>query len=185
MPWSRRCRSSAPWRRGRRPRGPHPGRRVGAADLTWGLDDAGPVDHRPGRRAGRLVHGGVGQRVRVAVALPGNPREAHRGEAADQFRGLRGERPQPGVLDLPAAAHLLHHELRVHPGLDLRGAEVGGGLQPGDQAPVLGHVVGGHPDRPGPLGEHLAGVRVADHRAVPGRAGVAPGPAVRLDQDHP
>ena len=37
--------------------------------------------------------------------------------------------------------------------------ELGGGAQAGDQAAVLGDVVGGHADGLGALGEHLAGRR--------------------------
>ena len=46
-------------------------------------------------------------------------------------------------------------------------------LQPGDQAAVLGDVVGGDADALGPLGDDLAGDRVHQHGAVRRVAGVA------------
>jgi len=120
----------------------------------------------------------------VPVSVPGDPGEPDGGESADQPGRLRGERTQAGVFDLPPAAHLLDHELGVHPGFHLGGAEFRGGLQAGDQAAVLCDVVGGGADRCGAFGEHFAGVRGADHRAVSGRTGVAPGSAVCFDDDH-
>ena len=85
------------------------------------------------------------------------------------------------MLHPPAAGHLLDHELRVHPDRDRGRVELGRGAQPGEQPVVLGHVVGGPPQRRGPLGQHLAGVGVPDHRAVAGRARVAARAAVGLD----
>ena len=88
------------------------------------------------------------------------------------------------MLDLPAARHLLDDELGVHPHLDLGGrVEVERRLQAGDQAAVLGDVVGRPADRRRPLGEHPAGVGVPHERAVAGRARVAPRSAVRLDDE--
>ncbi len=79
------------------------------------------------------------------------------------------------MFDLPAPAHLLDDELGVHPDLDVgvRG-EVGRGTQPGDQALVLGDVVGRPADRARPLGQDRTGVGVADERPVPRRARIAP-----------
>jgi hypothetical protein len=58
------------------------------------------------------------------------------------------------VLDLPAAGHLLHDEPGVHPHFH-RGVRVDlrGGAQAGDQARVLGDVVGGGTQSLGNLGE--------------------------------
>ncbi len=66
-----------------------------------------------------------------------------------------------------------------------RRVELAGGAQTGDQAAVLGDVVGGDADELGGLGEHLAGRRVDDDRAVAGGPRVAPGPAVGLDDELP
>ena len=164
--------------RGDRP-GLGPGRRVGGGDL------AGRLGGRRGLRrlAGGPVHGGVGERVGVLVAFARNPAEGHRVEPAHQRRRLGGQRAQTRVLDLPAAGHLLDDQFGVQPGLHHARPELGGGLQPGDQPLVLGDVVGGDPDRLGTLGQHRAGGGVADHRAVPGGSGVAPGAAVGLDDN--
>ena len=87
------------------------------------------------------------------------------------------------MLDLPAARHLLHHQLGVHQHLDLGGAELGGLLESRDQPAVLGDVVGGTPDRLLALGQHRAVVGRPHHRAVSRRSRVAARPAVGLD-DH-
>ena len=124
----------------------------------------------------------VGQPVGVLVLLPRHP-GVRRAERRQPVR-LRRERPHVGVLDLPAARHLLDDELGVHPDLDVgvRG-ELLGQPEPGDQAGVLRDVVGGHADRGAVLGDHLAGVGVLQHRAVRRRAGVAARAAVGLDDD--
>jgi hypothetical protein len=119
----------------------------------------------------------------VLVALARHPHEGDEVEAAHERGRLRGERAQARVFDLPAAGHLLHHELRVHPHLDLGRAELDRGAQTGEQSRVLGDVVGRDTQRVGPLGEHLAGVGFAHHRAVSGRPGVAPRSPVGLDDD--
>ena len=58
-------------------------------------------------------------------------------------------------------------------------------LQARDQAAVLGDVVGRPPHGRCALGEHAPAVGVAHQRAVPGRTGIAPRPAVRLDDQPP
>ena len=124
----------------------------------------------------------VGQPVGVLVLLARHPgvRRPERREPV----GLQRQRLHVGVLDLPAARHLLDDQLGVHPDLDLgvRG-ELGRQLQAADQAAVLRDVVGRHPDRRAVLGDHLAGVGVLEHRAVRRRARVAARAAVGLDHD--
>ena len=88
-----------------------------------------------------------------------------------------------GMLDLPAARHLLHHQFGIHQHIDLGGAQPGRLIQPGDQAAVLGDVVGGTPDRLLALGQHRGVVGRPHHRAVSRRPRVAAGPAIRFD-DH-
>ena len=126
------------------------------------------------------VHRLVGEPVGVLVLLPRDPGEADRREPRDQRRGLPSQRLHVGVLDLPAARHLLDDQLGVHPYLDLGGADLERSRQPGDQAAVLRDVVGRPPDAGSPLGEHVTRVRLEDDRAVAGRTGVAPRPAVCL-----
>src|SRR5690606_14562260 len=60
-------------------------------------------------------------------------------------------------------------------------AHVEGQAEAGDQAAVLGDVVGGDADGLGGLGEEPAVGRVAEHGAVAGGAGVAARAAVGLD----
>ena len=55
--------------------------------------------------------------------------------------------------------------------------------EPGDQPGVLGDVVGLLAQRRGALPEHPAAGSVTDERAVPGDPGVAPRPAVGLDDE--
>lgn len=129
------------------------------------------------------VHGLVGEAVGVLVLLARDPLVRDLADGKDGA-GLRGERTHVGVLDLPAAGHLLDDELGVHadpdPGLGVEGV---GGPQPGDEAPVLGDVVRGGADVFGGLGQSLAGGRVEDTGAVAGGARVAPGAAVGLDDE--
>ena len=130
------------------------------------------------------VHRAVGQRVGGAVLRPRHPGVADRPELPGDLLRLQGELAHVGVLDLPAARHLLDDELGVHPHLDLGGrVEVERRLQAGDQAAVLGDVVGRAADRRGPLGQQPPGLGVPHQRAVAGRARVAPRPAVRLDDE--
>jgi hypothetical protein len=79
------------------------------------------------------------------------------------------------VLDLPSARHLLDDQLGVHADLDVgTRCVLGRELETGDEAAVLGDVVGGGADRLAPRGDHLAGVRVAHEGSVGGGSRVAP-----------
>lgn len=176
----------------RRQRGP---RRLRAAG--GGFAGRGPVggadggDRQGGAGLGGLpllallarVHGLVGEPVGVLVLLARDPFVRDLADGEDGA-GLRGERAHVGVLDLPAAGHLLDDELGVHadpdPGLGVEGV---GGPKTGDEAPVLGDVVRGGADVLGGLGQGLAGGRVEDAGAVVGGARVAPGAAVGLDDE--
>ena len=144
---------------------------------------AGEAGVSDGSSCGRRVHRLVGQSVGVGVLGPRDPRVADLLEPRAERLRLLEQRPQVGMLDLPAAGHLLHHQLGVHPHLDLGGAQFGRLLQSGNQTAVLGDVVGGMPDRLLALGQHRAAVGRPHHRAVSRRARVATGPAVGLD-DH-
>ena len=158
----RRVRSSAT--RGRR-------RRARAGEEVAG-------DHR---LAG--VHRLVGEGVRRGVLGARDPRV---GDLAGRERraGLRGDRAQGVVLDLPPAAHLLDDEARVHadehPGVRV---DRGRRAQALEQARVLGHVVRGHAQVAGPLGEQLARGGVAHQGAVAAGTRVAPRAAVGLDDE--
>ncbi len=130
------------------------------------------------------IHRLVSKPVGMAVLQPRNPAEANPVEPAGELGGAAGQRSHRRVLDLPAPGHLLHYELGIHPYRDLNRAEIGGGLQSSDQAPVLGDVVRLDADGFLALSQHRAGIGVENHRAVAGRPGIAAGAAVRLD-DHP
>ena len=101
---------------------------------------------RGGRRRRRSssspVHRLVGEPVGVRVLLARNPSKRDLGEPAAQSRPP-GQRRMRGVLDLPAPGHLLDDELGVHPHRDPASApSSAAAAQPGDQAAVLGDVVG-------------------------------------------
>ena len=85
------------------------------------------------------------------------------------------------MLDLPAPGHLLDHQLGVHPHLDVgAGGQVRSGAQAGDQARVLGHVVGGG-------AQAVAQLRPASRRSprrAPGRRS-RPGPDCRASRRRP
>ncbi len=111
----------------------------------------------------------------MAVALPRNPAVADLRKTERDVRGLHRQRAHRRMFDLPASAHLLDDQFRVHP--DLHGGvriDVGRRSQARDQPLVLGDVVGRPTDRPGPFGQHLAGFGVPHKRSVPGRARIAP-----------
>ena len=88
------------------------------------------------------------------------------------------------MLDLPATSHLLDDELGVHTYFDLGvGRVLACELEPGDETAVLGDVVGGDTDRLAALGDHGAGVGVADQGSVRRGSRIAPRPAISLDDD--
>ena len=150
--------------------------RVDRVDRVVGLVETSP--RRSRQPVQRLVEDPVGVRV-LRPRDPGVRRPGRR-----QPVGLHGQRAHVRVLDLPAAGHLLDDQLGVHAHLELGlGGVLVEQLEAGDEAAVLRDVVGGDPDGLGPLGDHLAGVRVEQHRAVGGRTRVAAGPAVGLDLD--
>ena len=137
---------------------------------------------RRDHRIGHPVEGAVGEAVGVRVLRTRNPGPADLGLRRDQAARLVRQRLEVGVLDLPAAGHLLDDELGVHPDLDLRArVQAEGSLQGGDQARVLGDVVRGDPQRGGAFGQHLTGVGVAHHGPVGRRARVAARGTVGLD----
>ena len=126
----------------------------------------------PSRRPRRPIHRLVGQPVGIACSARAESTRSHRRRTAAQRVRLARQHAQRSVLDLPVARHLLDDELGVHPHRDRRCAELGGGPQPGDQAAVLGHVVGGDADRLGALGQHAPVVASQHDRAVAGRPGL-------------
>ena len=93
----------------------------------------------------------------------------------------------PGVLDLPGALHLLDDELGVHPHGDPRRAELARGLEPGDQAAVLGDVVGRDADatRRARRGRPRTRRRARPRRSRPARGCRASRRRPRRRRDHP
>ena len=125
----------------------------------------------------------VGQPVGVPVLLARHPgvRRAERREPA----GLRGQRPHVGVLDLPAAGHLLDDELGVHPDLDLgvRGVARAASRRPAISPEYSATLLLATPIAVPSSAITVAGVGVLEHGAVRRRAGVAARAAVGLDDD--
>ena len=123
----------------------------------------------------------VDERVGLGVVLALDVADRPLGEVAERLlRGLAVKRLEARVLDLVLAADLLDDQLRVADQLELGGAELGGALDPQQQRPVLGDVVGRPADRLADLVDDLA-VLVADHGGDRGGAGVAAGAAVDVD----
>ena len=119
----------------------------------------------------------------MRVLGPWDPGVADALECRRHGHRLLDQRFQVGVFDLPAAGHLLNHELGVHSHVDLGGADLGRLLEARDQAAILGDVVGGVTDRLLALGQHGFAVGRPDHRAVARGPGIAPRSAVGLDDD--
>jgi hypothetical protein len=86
------------------------------------------------------------------------------------------------LLDLVVAAHLLDDQLRVADQIELVGAQLPRQLDPEQDGPVLGDVVGRLADRLAALGEDLAGWIGGDGRDR-GRPRVATRAAVDVDDD--
>jgi hypothetical protein len=136
------------------------------------------------------VHGLVGQGVGALVGLTGDVLEPDLVEALSQAPGLGVQRQQRRAVHLVGAAQLLDDQLGVAAHPDPARTKRPGPLQPGDDRPVLGDVVGRPADSLRHLGKHLSlelllsGRRFGqggDDHAVAGRAGVAAGAAVDLN----
>ena len=172
--------------RARRSRPPPRGRggRVGSFGGAAGSSAAAPVFETavvfldaPGRPAAGLP---------VASSIAGSPAGRRGSPGAGWIprtstrRGPGGQSPQPRsaralhvrVLDLPAAGHLLHDQLGVHPDVDISSRRARRGREAGDQAAVLGDVVAGDAEAVAALGEHLAGRRRRHDGAEPAGPGL-------------
>ena len=157
----------------------------------------------PPRRAGILVRAGLTRRVarltlgRVhrLVGQPVGPLVTR--SAAPRCSGSRPSRSaacRPSVASARMAGSLIFQRPDICSTTSLEsirtstsapGARSPAARRPGDQPGVLGHVVRGGAQAVVQLGQHLAGLRVGDQRAVAGRAGVAARAAVRLDDEPP
>src|SRR6266536_1297052 len=111
-------------------------------------------------------------------------------EALSQAPGLGVQRQQRRAVHLIRAAQLLDDKLGVAAHPDSVRTKRPGPLQPGDDRPVLGDVVGRPADSRRQLVEHLTVERLlssgwlgrgGDDHAVAGRAGVPAGAAVDLN----
>ena len=146
-PGSARPRGSAP------PRPPSRGLVGSGRALDRVAGDAATA----GRRAPRWRAG------RRACSARAAPRCTSCPDGAEPV-GLDRQRPHVGVLDLPAAAHLLDDELGVHPDLDRRrpGASSAASSSPAIRPRYSATLLLATPMRGALLGEHLAGVGVLD-----------------------
>src|SRR5262245_12885319 len=133
---------------------------------TWPMSTPGSI--------GSAIERLVDEPVRLGVALAADVADRPALERRQRPRHLAVELAQRRVLDLVFALDLAHDQLRVADQLDLAGAERLRALDPEQQRPVLGDVVGGGPDPLSDLLQHPA-VGVLDDDPDRGRAGVAPG----------
>src|SRR6266542_3882329 len=142
-----------------------------------------------GRDLGRVgdlplvVHRPVGQQVGALVGLAGDVLEDDLLEAVSQLAGLGVQRDQRRALHLVAAAQLADDQLGVGPHHDAARPEGLGVLQPGDDAAVLGDVVGRPADALAQLCQHVAGAGGGDQRTVAGGTGVAARATVGPDDE--
>src|SRR5689334_17041867 len=95
----------------------------------------------PGSIASGIEHP-VHQPVGLGVLLAANMADRPALEAAQRLLHLRIQLAHPGVFDFVLALHLLDDELRVADQLQLARSERAGTLDPEQQRPVLGDVVG-------------------------------------------
>src|SRR3954447_12847206 len=100
----------------------------------------------------RLVYQGVG----LGVLRPRHGPDRPAVKAAQRLQRRSVQRLHVLVLDLVAPVDLVGDQLRVVDDLDLARAQRPRALQPEQQPAVLGHVVGGPPQRLGGLVDHVA-----------------------------
>src|SRR3954470_20345167 len=129
-----------------------------------------------------LVHSEIGEAIRFLVELAPHVLERDLADRADERARLQEQRLQPFVLHLVLAAHLLDEQLRVGADVHLAMALRGGPAQGGEQAVVLGDVVGRDAEAPIQFVDHRA-VGILDRHAVPRGARVPARPSVDVSRD--
>jgi hypothetical protein len=128
---------------------------------------------------GAAVHGLVGQAVGVLVFVAEGVDDLEGVELGDFLLRLLEEGPQAWALDLVLALDLLDHQLGVGDDAQAPVSVAEGKVERGEQAGVLGEVVGLDAEELGKFGEDVA-VGVLDEGAEAGGAGIAAGAAVAV-----
>jgi len=130
-----------------------------------------------GRSSGRLlahaaVHGFIGQAIGVFVFVTKSVRNLKPAQKGDAALGLIVEGTQIGRFDLVLALDLLDHQLGIGDHPQVRMALVERPLQAGQQAGILGDIVGFGAQKAGKLSQFIA-FGVCHYGAKAGWAGVA------------
>ncbi len=128
------------------------------------------------------VHGFVGEAVGVLVFVAEGVGDLEAVELGDAVFGLLPERFEVGGVDFVFALDLLDHEFGVGDDAEGAVAVVEGVLEGGEEAGVLGEVVGADAEKFGDLGEDLT-VVVGDLGSEACGAGVSAGSAVAVGGD--
>ena len=129
-----------------------------------------------------VVHRRVGEPIGVRVERAADVLERDAADLVRQQPRLGVQRLQARVLHLVVAEHLLHEQQRI--GADVQRAVPvrARPFERGEQAAILGDVVGRDADRLAELLDERA-VGLLDADAVAGRPGIAPGAAVDVGDD--
>jgi hypothetical protein len=159
--------------------------------VGWGIGFGG-VGGGFERRRGRLargvrafyaaIHGFVGQAVGVLVFVAEGVGDLEGLELGDAVSGFLPEGPEVGGVDFVLALDLLDHQFGIADDAEAGVVMVQGVLEAGEEAGVLGVVVGAHAEELAEFGKDGA-VVVLDEGAVAGWAGVAAGAAVAVGVD--
>ena len=128
------------------------------------------------------IHGLVGETVGGLVFVAKGVGDLEALEAGDAIFCFLPEGFKVGRVDFVLALDLLDHELGVGDDAETRVAVIEGVLEAGEEAGVLGDVVGADSEELGELGEDGAGA-VGDLGAEAGGAGIAAGAAVTVSGD--
>src|SRR4051794_3841834 len=151
---------------------------------TWPMSTPGSIGAAPSvairQGYSGLVELLVDQPVRLLVALPADVLDRPVAEILQCLQHLLVQPPQGLVLDLVLPRYLAHDQLRIADQLQPVGAERLRALDPEQQRPVLGDVVGRGADRFAALLQHLT-VSVLNNDGDRRRARVSPRPAVDVD----
>ncbi len=128
------------------------------------------------------VHGFVGQAVGVFVLVAQSVADLEAFEFGDAVSRFLPEGSEVGGVDLVLALDLLDHQLGVADDAEAGVVVVEGVLEAGEEAGVLGVVVGADAEELAELGEDVA-VGVLNEGSEAGGAGVAAGSSVAVGAD--
>jgi len=126
-----------------------------------------------------FVHGIVGQLVGLLVAAAQGVADLEAGNGARELSGFLKQRPQDGAGDFVLALHLLDHQFGVGDHAQVLHVVFDGPPEHGQQAGILGVVVGPDAKEFAQFGDDLA-FCVFNNCAVAGGSGIAAGTAVAV-----